>query len=748
MVSKNPVAWLFVLMLSCSDPCGGVAEPMNWPCPGRCIDAGLLWRNGFAVFFKGNQFWRYDIVRDKVDWGEDTGTGALGEDRPYPRPVSEFAGLPPSWFGGFDAALNGGDGKVYWFKGREYLRYDIAGKKVDAGPRPIADQWPGLPPAWTSGFTAAVNWGNGKIYFFKGFETLSYDLATDKAGESRPVGDILRGLPAAWHGAIDTAVNWGNGKAYIFKGHEYLLYDIVSNKADGDARPIASNWPGLMRLIDWAKWSPSKLPDDAIDVGRTADKGTIFLCAAVAGPAIYPGRTWATDHSCTYSDGQREVTTAVYAVATTKLSLAWTAPTSAPKDKLVPIGVSPDGRTFFLCRAHFFNGIQPGRIEDLSGACKISRDGRTQSLSDNFEVASAPTSVNSPYLPHLVRMLSPLPGSDAFKDVCAAEVSYTVRGAAVGGHYPRELPDVKTLVQTIARNVCALLYRSPAEVPARANPSTDPWQYAAKLDILSEDNLRGASVSCDHSHCTLRIAPGLMFPKAETNLVYLVALLYHEFTHALQRPWCEGSCSPYMGAFSEGLADYIAAVKALERRPATVADSGGDWTKGYRSMAFFMDWIDRRYPDFAHRYNISNKPRDSRWILGAVRELTGKPIETLWQEYEGSMHASLGLPESLLRWSSDSMGIRVVSGTYGGNCVGRQAGRPGATTNKTWHLKEACEGKQVCEYRVVWEILGDPVQGCAKDYVAVWQCPAGGGGTAKAEPEAGNGSKILLSCKK
>src|ERR1700674_822736 len=114
-----------------------------------------------------------------------------------------------------------------------------------------------------------------------------------------------------------------------------------------------------------------------------------------------------------------------------------------------------------------------------------------------------------PYIPHLVRMLSPLPDSDAFKDVCAAEVSYTVRGEAVGGHYPRDLPDMKTLLQTIARNVCALLYKSPAEVPAGENPSTAPWQYARKLDVISEDGLRGASVSCDYSHCKPSIAPAL-----------------------------------------------------------------------------------------------------------------------------------------------------------------------------------------------------------------------------------------------
>ena len=90
--------------------------------------------------------------------------------------------------------------------------------------------------------------------------------------------------------------------------------------------------------------------------------------------------------------------------------------------------------------------------------------------------------------------------------------------------------------------------------------------------------------------------------------------------------------------------------------------------------------------------------------------------------------------------------IRVVSGTYGGNCQGRLTGGAGGTPDKTPHLKAECEGKDFCEYRVIWQKIGDSASGCRKDYVAVWQCSGGGGGTARAEPEAGNGSKVVLSC--
>ena len=43
-------------------------------------------------------------------------------------------------------------GKAYFIKGSQYLRYDIAADKVDAGyPKPIAGNWPGF---WPGGLDA------------------------------------------------------------------------------------------------------------------------------------------------------------------------------------------------------------------------------------------------------------------------------------------------------------------------------------------------------------------------------------------------------------------------------------------------------------------------------------------------------------------------------------------------------------------------------------------------------------------
>lgn len=623
-------AWLSIAALSCSILDRSTAEPMTWPCQGRCFDAAWISNKGFAYFLKGDQFWRYDIVANRVGRGEFNDDQLKVATFVYPRPMKVWSGLPQSWLNGINAALNGGDGKVYWFKGREYVRLDIGTGKVDAGPQPIASQWPALPPAWSASFDAAINWGNGRIIFFKGREALSYDLATGKAAEPRPIADVLRGFPAAWSDGIDTIVNWGNGKAYIFKREQYLRYDIASDKVDLAPRPIATNWPGLMQLIEWVNWPTLKMPDDAMSVGREGNT-THFLCAVMDGNAIYPGKLWSENKSCYYADGPREVKTGVYAAATTKLPITWTTKESAPSDRLIPVGNSPTGQPYYLCRARYDNGVHPGRIEALSGACTITYYDRSYALSDGVEIAIAPTTVNPPVMPHRVRMLSPLAGSERFKDVCAAEVTHTIRGKARQGNHPPELPDVKTMLQTISRNVCSMFYKNPGQVP----------KYARKIELFTQDSA-GVYVHRSDSSSQMVFDQWWLFPGM--NYIDQVATFYHETAHTAQHSSGSG---PLHGPFLEGAADYIRNVKVWGSH---VTKAGGDPKDGYSTVAFFLDWLEHRYPEFVYRYNMSLSS-GSRPTAQIVRQLTGRPLDALWQDYQNSLPATIAWPESSLRWS-------------------------------------------------------------------------------------------------
>lgn len=83
--------------------------------------------------------------------------------------------------------------------------------------------------------------------------------------------------------------------------------------------------------------------------------------------------------------------------------------------------------------------------------------------------------------------------------------------------------------------------------------------------------------------------------------------------------------------------------------------------------------------------------------------------------------------------------ITVLAGTYGMNC-GAQFG------NRTRHLAMNCNGKDYCTYVIDVNVLGDPVVGCAKEYVAEWRCGSGPIRSAKVPAEAGRGSVINLTC--
>jgi hypothetical protein len=193
-----------------------------------------IWPSGKVYFFKGAQYMRYDVKADKVDAG-------------YPLPIAgNWPGFPATFATGVNADVVWNNGKVYFFKGTQYIRYDIASDKVDPGyPKPIAGNWPGL---WTSGIGAAVVWPNGKAYFFKGSQYIRYDIATDKVdvGYPKPITGNWPGFPATFATGVSAAVVWNNGKAYFFRGTQYIRYDIASDKVDpGYPKPIAGNWPGL-----------------------------------------------------------------------------------------------------------------------------------------------------------------------------------------------------------------------------------------------------------------------------------------------------------------------------------------------------------------------------------------------------------------------------------------------------------------------------------------------------------------------
>lgn len=192
--------------------------------------AAVVWPNRKIYFFNGPQYARYDIANDRIDSG-------------YPADISTYwHNWPPTWTDGVDAAVDWGNGKAYFFRDAEYLRYDIAADRVDPGyPAPIVGNWRGWPPGWTS-VDAVVKTNSSKAYFFYGAQYVRYDIAADQVDPGYPAS-----MTANWPGLF-TALDYGflhpNGYVYFFKGQQFQTFDLPANRAKPPL-PIVGTWPGV-----------------------------------------------------------------------------------------------------------------------------------------------------------------------------------------------------------------------------------------------------------------------------------------------------------------------------------------------------------------------------------------------------------------------------------------------------------------------------------------------------------------------
>ncbi|MEU6734838.1 hemopexin repeat-containing protein [Streptomyces physcomitrii] len=162
-----------------------------------------------------------------------------------------WSGLPESFTRGVDAALTRRDKPTvgYLFKDDQYVRWNLEADAADPGyPKPIAAGWSGLPEPFKLGIDAAVNHQSDPAvaWFFKDDQYVRYDVAADKAlAGPKPIAENWPGLPDSFHGSVDAAAPHATdpGKVYLFKDDQYVRYDLAADRADsGYPKPIKGNW--------------------------------------------------------------------------------------------------------------------------------------------------------------------------------------------------------------------------------------------------------------------------------------------------------------------------------------------------------------------------------------------------------------------------------------------------------------------------------------------------------------------------
>jgi hypothetical protein len=192
------------------------------------------------------------------------------------------------------------------------------------------------------------------------------------------------------------------------------------------------------------------------------------------------------------------------------------------------------------------------------------------------------------------------------------------------------IPDPESFAQETGRQVCRILYRKLEEVRdanhltliIKSDPNYPGWKSGDVGDIT-------VMISTDH---LAEVQAAGRDVAAEIK-----GILLHEMTHMYQnddKAAGEGTW-PTLPNILEGVGDFVR-IRAGFTPYSTKPAKGGTWDDtGYTKPAFFLLWIDVKFPDFLYRMNLSMKAGDGvAWTPQTIQDITGTSVDALWQEYK------------------------------------------------------------------------------------------------------------------
>jgi hypothetical protein len=240
-------------------------------------------------------------------------------------------------------------------------------------------------------------------------------------------------------------------------------------------------------------------------------------------------------------------------------------------------------------------------VVDASRAADAPRPPRDSAAAADSAAARPPADGGGP----------PAAGLDAACTLQTAVFTNQNPASAGGKRFADTIADPQAFIKTRAKQVCLILYDDVATVK-RVNQVT--------LVIESPGNGVAATGGGRTGFSAAYIAG--FGGNIQTEINGVVA---HEFTHIYQN-----NRGP--GWMIEGMADYVrfrAGFFTLSQRR-----KGGNFDGSYRTTGFFLAWLDDQYPNFGRKLNQAMKTgADTTTFM----TLTGKPVETLWMEYQAAI---------------------------------------------------------------------------------------------------------------
>ena len=219
------------------------------------VDAAFVNDRGETFLFSGDNYVRYS--QDNYEYVDDGYPKAIATSLSSEVGMSQFA---ESFKYDIDAAMIGADGNIYLFKGEHYQ------SSVDSEPRPIKDKWGKIQnnfiienpdnSQYDSSIDAAIASADGKIYLFKGDQYIRYSESHQEfvdEGFPRSIKDNWGNLPVRFEQSVDAGFVL-EGKTYFVKGDEYVRY------SDSGYQFIDSIYPQNFSYR-WGNWADFLLND-------------------------------------------------------------------------------------------------------------------------------------------------------------------------------------------------------------------------------------------------------------------------------------------------------------------------------------------------------------------------------------------------------------------------------------------------------------------------------------------------------
>lgn len=204
-------------------------------------------------------------------------------------------------------------------------------------------------------------------------------------------------------------------------------------------------------------------------------------------------------------------------------------------------------------------------------------------------------------------------------------------GTSKGSQLVQELfPDLEGDIQEIAKGVCQLLYRPPAEVP-HFEQLTFELEYRDGVAYKAGESPRILI------NLSTRYLEEQYNQLGNDGVIYEIqGVNWHELTHGYQH--VPQNCGDYKQGsdffgFIEGTADAVRILAGYHS--SRTPYPGGHWRDGYTTTGFFLEWIQKNIDtDFLYKLNQSCLDIDPWSFEAAFDAILGEPVETLWNRYQ------------------------------------------------------------------------------------------------------------------